>query len=142
MYIFNGIKPFTAEYYPEGSHPNSLIRLENIIPQIYEFFSLRELHQITNIELTRKDMVKICSSAANSVGLFWLRKNNIEVKVKDNYFLMGSIQRKGMDNYLKIIIETWDEIEPTIKKFRRFGAGSGGLLHFSKEARERRKSME
>jgi len=136
LYRFHGAKPFTAEHYPQGSHPNPLIRLENIIPQIYEFFSMEAVHQVIKVELTREDMVKICSSAATSVGLFWLRNNRAKVEVEDNYFLMGSWYRPGMESYLKVIIEIWDEIEPTIKKIRRFGTDFG-LLRFSQENRDR-----
>ena len=140
LYRFHGTKPFNAEYYPKGSHPSPLTRLENIIPQIYEFFSMQAVHQVINIELTRENMVKICGTAATTVGLFWLRSNNKEAKVEDNYFLMGSMQRPGMENYLKVIIETWDEIEPTIKKVRRFGTDFG-LLKYTPESRERLKNI-
>ena len=48
---------------------------------------------------------------------------------------MGSMNRPGMKSYLKIIIETWDEIEPTIKIIRRNGADLS-LLNYTKEFRE------
>lgn len=136
LYRFHGAKPFKTEYYPQGTHPNPLIRLENIIPQIYEFFSLKAVHQVINIELTRKSMVEICSSAATSVGLFWLHSNNTIMQVEDNYFLMGSWNRPGMKSYLKTIVDVWDKIEPDIKEIRRFGT-EFGLLTFTQENRDR-----
>jgi len=139
LYRFHGAKPFKIEYYPQGTHPNPLVRLENIIPQIYEFFSLEAVHQVIDIELTRESMVKICSSAATSVGLFWLRNNNTIMQVEDNYFLMGSWNRPGMKSYLKTIVKVWDEIEPDIKKIRRFGT-EFGLLTFTQENRDRLKT--
>ena len=81
-------------------------------------------------------MVKICYSAATSVGLFWLRNNDTFMQVEDNYFLMGSWNRPGMKSYLKIIVETWDKIEPDIKEIRRFGT-EFGLLTFTQENRDR-----
>lgn len=136
LYRFHGAKPFQIEYYPQGTHPNPLIRLENIIPQVYEFFSLEAVQEVIGTELSRENMVKICSSAATSVGLFWLRNNDTFMQVEDNYFLMGSWNRPGMKNYLKIIVETWDKIEPDIKKIRRFGT-EFGLLTFTQENRDR-----
>ena len=133
LYRFHGNKPFMAEYYPHGSHPNPLIRLENIVPQIYEFFSMDALHQVINVKLSREDMVKICYSAASSVGLLWLHGNSsTTAEIDKNFFLMGSWNRPGMKSYLKIIIKTWNKIESEIKKVRRFGTNSG-LLKFTQE---------
>ncbi len=136
LYRFHGAKPFRIEEYPIGSHPNPLVRLENIVPQIYEFLSMSALHQVINVELSRESIVKICSTAATTVGIFWLKINSKQPKVSDNYFLMGTLNRPGMNSYLKVIIKTWDEIEPTIKMVRRFGT-KFGLLQFTQESRER-----
>ena len=139
LYRFHGSEPFVPEYYPQGSHPNPLIRLESIVPHIYEFFSMQGVNQVIKIELTREYMVQTCTKAASAVGLFWLRKNAKEIKVEDNYFWMGSFNRPGMAHYMKIIIEIWDEIKPTIKEIRRFGTDLG-LLTFTQEHREKLKT--
>lgn len=139
LYRFHGSEPFVPEYYPQGSHPNPLIRLESIIPHIYEFFSMQGINQLIEIELTREYMVQTCTKAASTVGLFWLRNNAKEIRVEDNYFWMGSFNRPGMSSYMKIVIETWDEIQPTIKKIRRFGTDFG-LLRFTQEHRDKLKA--
>ena len=137
LYRFHGSKSFIIEDTPMGSHPNALVRLEIIAPIVHEFLSLPVLHEIINIKLTRESLIHLCSTASSTAGLLWFRRNseNGQGKLPDNYFLMGSMNRLGMKSYIKVIIETWDEIEPTIKKIRR-NKGDLSLLNFTKEYRE------
>ena len=134
LYRFHGANPFIKEEVPIGSHPNPLIRLENMVPQIYEYLSIPALHKVINIELSRESLVKMCQTASTTVGLFWLKINYIKPKISDIFFLMGPLNRPGMISYLSIIIKTWDEIEPTIKTVRRTGTKLG-LLNFTEELR-------
>lgn len=135
LYRFHGDKSLILDNVPEGSHPNPLTRLENIIPQIYEFLSISDLHQHIGIVLDRKRILGICNQAATAAGLFWLRCRTEKPEIPDNYFLMGNLNRANGKEYLCKIVETWDEIEPEIKALRRFGHYYG-VLQFSQHTRD------
>lgn len=137
LYRFHGSKSYIIEESPVGSHPNALIRLESIVPIVYEYLSMPGLEEIINVKLTRESLIHSCTTAAGTAGLLWFRRNSEQGQgeLPDNYFLMGSMNRPGMKSYLKVIVETWDEIEPTIKTIRRFGS-KFSLLHYTQEFRE------
>lgn len=137
LYRLHGNKSLLLESEPTGTHPNPLNRLENVIPQIYEFLSIPELTEHTGIELSRKTTVELCIKAASSVGLFWSR--HLYEKpgdIPDEYFLMGNLERINGKSYLRTIMSTWDEIEPAIQSVRRFGSDFG-MLRFTEETRKR-----
>ncbi|WP_166368364.1 hypothetical protein [Psychromonas sp. SA13A] len=134
LYRFHGEKSLDLDCLPRGSHPNPLTRLENVIPQIYEFLSVSELHKHIGIELKREMTVGMCNQAATAAGLFWLRCRTQQPEIPDEYFLIGNLNRTNGKAYLRTIIETWDEIEPSIKDLRRFGHYFG-LLQFSEYTR-------
>lgn len=141
LYRFHGANSLIIDENPNGSHPNPIVRLENIIPQIYEFLSIPELHEHIEIELPRKIILELCNQAAVASGVFWLRNNTDQPDIPENYFLMGNLNRPMGKNYLSEIINVWDEIEPTIKSIRRFGT-CFGILRFSKQTRDALKNIE
>lgn len=135
LYRLHGAKSLILDREPNGTHPNPLIRLENIIPQIFEFLSIPELHQHIGFEFNRKMIVELCNQAATAAGLFWLRCRVEEPEIPTDYFLIGNLSRTNGKTYLRTIINTWDEIEPSIRKYRRFGSYFG-ILQFTQHTRE------
>ncbi|CQH79113.1 hypothetical protein V5E43_000693 [Yersinia enterocolitica] len=120
IYRFHGCKSFKQEVIPTGSHPNPLIRLEVVIPIIHEVMDIKGIRCFTQIQIDRGELVNIGCWSSMTVGMFWIRSNPEVDNIPDDFFIAGSLNRPGMKEYLKIIIRTWDEIEPEIIKFQRF----------------------
>ncbi|TAL52256.1 MAG: hypothetical protein EPN89_02265 [Methylovulum sp.] len=132
LYRFNGDRLLEPQEHPVLSHPTPIRRLEVCLPNIFEKLDLgghgQKLHQ-----LSRSDLVYLCSDAANSAGFFWLwhsRRNYIP----DNFMIKGLLQDPFKTSYWKEILTAWDEVEPDIRKIRRFGS-SFGILSFTAEFR-------
>ncbi|WP_063650496.1 hypothetical protein [Aliivibrio fischeri] len=135
LYRFHGAKSFLPSSKPEGTHPNPLIRLETMLPQIFETLDLPNVRNSTKLDLAREDLVYICTQMATTVGVFWLRTYSEGPEVPDGFFLEGTMNKDGVKDYMRIIINTWDEIEEEIKCNKHFGPPLG-LLQFSDEYRE------
>lgn len=135
LYRFHGNKSLALDSEPIGTHPNPLVRLENVIPQIYEFLSIPELHSHIGVELNRKMMLELCNQASSAAGLFWLRRLNTSLDKPEDYFLTGNLNRANGKSYMRAIIGAWDEVEPTVRDLRRFGS-SFGVLRFSTHTRQ------
>lgn len=118
LYRFHGANSYTRTEVPEGSHPQPLIRLENTMPLIFEVYSNFRLLEAKGSNMSRLDLINITSWSSLSVGLFWLRKSR-HSGLPEDYFLSGSLQRPGMKNYHRVILDTWDEIKPKIDKVKR-----------------------
>lgn len=119
LYRFQGVSSYIQTETPEGTHPQALIRLEQVMPLIYEFYSNFQLLERNENNLNRLDLINITSWSSFSVGLFWMRKNK-QAEISENYFLSGSFQRPGMVHYHQEMIDIWDEVKPEIDKVKRF----------------------
>lgn len=136
LYRFHGAEPYIETPEPIGSHPPPLIRLEQTMPVIHEFYTNLGFSISDNYEmgLSRLDIINITSWASFSVGLFWLRKHR-QLGIPEHYFLSGSVQRPGMIEYHRKIVSIWDEIKVEIDKFKRANQGLYEL-NFTEEYRK------
>ncbi len=139
IYAFYNKKILMESNVPQGTHPNPLVRLEIMIPQIWEFFSIPQLEEVLKVKLSRKDLVYTCQSAASSAGIFWMKKNELPLDTDSlNNLTQGMYQRPKLITYMKILIETWDEIIPIINlniSKRKIITNKFGLLYFTDESR-------
>ncbi|MES2207272.1 MAG: hypothetical protein V4525_10845 [Pseudomonadota bacterium] len=131
---FNEEKLLPSEAQPTGSHPNPIIRMEFNLPHIYELLDI--FQKPFKLHLDRKGIVHLYYRAAHSSSLFWLWQNTEIQDIPNYYFLEGILNRPDLKPYFRSIISTWDEIEPTITKIRRFG-NDFGLIQFTEELREK-----
>jgi len=118
IYRFHGINSYVPTELPEGSHPKPLIRLEQTMPLVFEIYSKYDLLNEKKTSLNRLDLIRITSWSSFTVGLFWLRKNNLS-GIPEDYFLSGSRQRPGMTEYHRVMLDTWDEVKPIIDRVKR-----------------------
>ncbi len=132
-YRFYGNRPDDPGPIPTGSHPTPLRRLECSIPQLFEFLDI-EGSDGPVFGLNRSELVRICSGAAYSCGLYFLGWLSTSGRIPDNYMMRGLRNDPHAQSYWSIIVETWDEIAPIIKAIRRCGAPFG-LLRFSSDFR-------
>lgn len=135
LYRFHGDRPIEDVTEPKGTHPTPLVRLEQTQPLIFELLSKVDLVGELDSDLTREDLVYLTGWASYSIGLFWLRKNNI-TEIPDNFFLSGSLQRPGMITYHRCLLNIWDEIKPAIDKVKRMPSDFSEF-QFSEEYRKR-----
>lgn len=135
LYRFHGLRTIDPEAVPINSHPTPIRRLEVCLPYIFD-----ELHLWDEGErihgLSRRQLIDLCTSAAYSSGMFWLWHHAKEPGIQENFFPKGLLQDPFIETYWYEIIKVWDEIEPTIKKNRRFGSELS-LLSFSPEFRSK-----
>jgi hypothetical protein len=134
LYRFHGVNSYSRTEVPEGSHPPPLIRLENTMPLLFEFYSTLGLLESNGSSMSRLDLINITSWSSFSVGMFWLRKN-MQSGVPEDFFLSGSLQRPGMKKYHRAILDIWDEIKPDIDQAKRLDDPISELK-FSDEYRE------
>lgn len=128
LHRFNGVNNYEVELTPKGSHPKPFVRLELLVPIIFE-----KLSSINTPE--RASFVKAAALASTTVSVFWLRQN-AEIKgVPEHYIIEGIRNRPGVLNYLKPIITTWDRILPTILANNKFDMDIQ-IMRFSEELKE------
>ena len=135
IYKFHGKKSLCLDTIPKGTHPLPIVRLANILPQIWETFDLAESRNVTKISMNRSDLVRMCNRNATTVGLFWFRKNSLSPDSFDDFFLERTIDKSRGKEYMQVIVNTWDEIEPTLTGNRRFN-NSLSLMGFSEHYRK------
>ena len=139
IYAFYNKKILTESNVPLGTHPNPLVRLEIMLPQIWEFFSIPELEKVLKIKLSREELVHTCHAAASSAGVFWMKKNELPLdKESLSSLAQGMFQRPKLIGYMKILIETWDDIVSIINSNRikrEVTSNDFGLLYFTDESR-------
>ena len=139
IYAFYNKRIIMESNAPLGTHPNPLVRLEIMLPQIWEFFSIPKLEEILKVKLSREELVYTCQAAALSAGIFWMKKNQLPLDTDSlNNLTQGMFQRPKLITYMKILIETWDEIIPIInsnRSKRKIIANDFGLLYFTDESR-------
>ena len=135
IYKFHGKESLYLDSTPRGTHPIPIVRLANILPQVWETFDLAESRNVTKISMNRSDLVRMCSRNAATVGLFWFRKHSIAPNDFADFILERTINKPRGKEYMQIIVNTWDEIEPTLIKNRRFN-NSLSLMGFSDHYRE------
>lgn len=128
-YRFYGIRPVDPEQYPTGSHPNPIRRLEFSIPNMFGYLDLSRFH-----EMDRRQLVSLCGGAAYSCGFYFLGWIKDIKVIPENYMVKGLVNDPFRLSYWREIVNSWDEIEPTIKNIRRAGTESS-LLHFAPDFR-------
>lgn len=134
LYRFHGVNPYERTEIPKGSHPQPLIRLEQTMPLIFEIYSGIDLANEKSFKLTRLDLVNMTSWSSFTAGIFWLRKGK-QKGIPENFMISGSLQRPGMIEYHRVMLDIWDEIKPEIDKIKRHG-NPFAELKFSEHYRE------
>lgn len=119
-----------------GSHPSSIVRLEQILPQIWEHFDLLERHKLININMDRSELVQMVDMNARTAGFFWFRKRHIQPTDLVTFIHHGTINRAGGKEYLQSIINTWDAIKDEINENLRNKDKAFSILEFSDEYRD------
>ncbi|KAA0982683.1 hypothetical protein FQ192_31285 [Pseudomonas sp. ANT_J12] len=118
FYRFNGGVFKVAEDYPSGTHPNSIFRLELIIPRIYETLEL--LCKGLGYKATRKELLKFTKQAADLGALFThfhLSHGKVDIST---LVVRGLLGRGEYNRYMQKIVGAWDEVEVTIRKNTRY----------------------
>lgn len=127
FYRLYGENPSVPKDKAAGTHPHPLVRLETVLPLIYEVMA-----EINTPE--RKELVIRCNQAAVSVGVYWIRTCYGSYPSGESVFVQGTINREGGKDYLNEIINTWDELAPLILSNQRFDLPYH-LLKFSDQYR-------
>lgn len=139
IYAFYNKKILTELNAPLGTHPNPLVRLEIMLPQIWEFFSIPQLEEVLKVKLSREELVYTCQAAASSTGIFWMKKNELPLDSDSlSNLTQGMYHRPKLIGYMKILIETWDDIISIINSNRikrEVTSNDFGLLYFTDESR-------
>jgi hypothetical protein len=128
FYRFHGLRSLTLHKVP-------VIRMEFHLPHIYEYLDLEPNRRLTKLSLDRRGLVELCLDAANSAAAFWITRKSGAQQYPAEFLLLGLRNRPSMREYFRIIVSTWDEIEPTIKNNRRFGTGLD-LMNFPPDFRK------
>ena len=134
IYKFHGTQSLQVHPEPKGSHPLPIVRLEHTLPHVREAFSLESAQSVLGITLTCSEVFHICERHAVTVGMFWLRKQSISQEKLGEFLHSFTIDRPGGKEYMQIIINTWDEIEPEINKNKRFD-DPWALMRFTEQYR-------
>lgn len=117
-----------------GSHPPPMVRLEQILPQIYETFDSLEQSKLISINTNRVELIHQIEKSSLTSGFFWFRKKLVHPDKMAHFFHSETTNRIGGKKYLRTIIDTWDEIEPVISKYRRNNRDLS-ILTFSEDYR-------
>jgi hypothetical protein len=120
LYRFHGINPYERTETPKGTHPQPLFRLEQTMPLLFELYSMIDLANEKKFTLNRLDLVNITSWSSFTAGIFWLRKGTQKV-IPEDFMISGSLQRPGMVEYHRAMVDIWDEIKPEIDRIKRHG---------------------
>lgn len=121
FYRFHGLRSLKLHKVPEGTHPHPVIRMEFHLPHIYEYLDLEPNRRLTKLGLDRRGLIELSLDAANSAAAFWITRKSGAQQFPEDFLLLGLRNRPSMREYFRVIVSTWDEIEPTIKNNRRFG---------------------
>jgi len=133
LYRFNGDRAVDPTEHPVGSHPTPVRRLEVCLPNVYEKLDFGGIgHEVHR--LNRSELVYICTGAADSAGFFWLRRQAVGNEIPAHFLTKGLLRDPFKASYWAAIIRAWDEMEPEIRKIRRFGSPIG-VLSFTSEFR-------
>ena len=135
LYKFHGIKPLNTDSAPKGTHPSAIVRLEHLLPHIWEFFDVAAVQSLGEIKLSRSELVYICELHSVTVSLFWFRKQLLTEEKFSEFLHTRTIDRTGGREYMQTIINTWDEIESEINKNKRFD-DPFTLLRFTEQYRK------
>jgi hypothetical protein len=130
LYRFNVKKPYMLDEFPVGSHPMPIVRLENILPMIYEYFDSEPIRSYGDIKMSRRGLVYSCNRAASTVGLFWNREHMLYPNLVNDLLIQGILQRENLRLYMRVIIDTWDNIREEVMQLDRF-AIQDSLLFFT-----------
>ncbi|WDU63879.1 hypothetical protein LRS56_04925 [Pseudomonas poae] len=114
FYRFNrgrGLEPSSC---PVGSHPPPIDRLELNLPHIFEWFDRPAMQAFTTLDRTA--IVKLFSKAAYSGAIFWACKKSNNSSIPGRALIRGIMNKPESKEYYKVIVDTWDEIEPMIRE--------------------------
>lgn len=129
LYRFNGESNVDPGPIPKGSHPTPIRRLEACLPIIYEQLDfIGTLHG-----MNRKQLVHLCTSAADSLAFFWSSHYRHIYNVPEHFLIQGMLQDPFKEYWISII-KVWDEMLQNVIDVRRFGSDFG-LLTFTDEFR-------
>jgi len=93
------------------------------------------IREHTRHTLNRGDLLRMSGQAAYSGTAFWYSRRTQQQSSFFDILVKGLRNRPEAKQYFKLIIDTWDEIEPTIKSNRRFGSPLG-LMTFTDDFRK------
>lgn len=125
--ILHNKKAFKIEEKPIGSHPNPLLRLELIYKHIVELISLDVFKTIGNYSENRETITKIFTRAIFTGAYFWIIKNIDPKDFSPDFFSPNILNSEEKKKYMKVIVDVWKEIEPTILKIQRHSVPFGTL---------------
>ncbi|PIF90216.1 hypothetical protein CLU86_1096 [Acidovorax sp. 62] len=134
FFRFNGNQPILPTAVIEGSHPNPLVRLEIIVPQIFE--SLDLIGKVVDHGLDRRELVLLCGKAAFSATLYWSTTKSEKHEFDNQFLLKGLLANPVVLQYLQPIVVCWEEMLPRVKELRRFGSKLG-LMTFTESFKVR-----
>jgi hypothetical protein len=117
---------------PIGSHPNPSIRMELNLPRIYEILDL--VAEPSGHLMSRRELVHLCNRASDSSALYQLAKRGSSKEDSNYPFILGLLNRLDDRNYLKHIVDTWDDIESVLREVT-IGGNELDYLSFTKEFR-------
>lgn len=136
FFRFNGNQPILPTAVIEGSHPNPLIRLEFIVPQIFESLDGSMARSATDHDIDRRQLVLLCTKAAFSATLYWSMAKTENHMFDNRLMLKGLLSNPIVLQYFQPVVESWDEMSPRVKEVRRYGLPRG-LMTFTDEFRKR-----
>ncbi|MFW1645807.1 hypothetical protein [Acinetobacter guillouiae] len=116
---------------PKGSHPNPIVRLELIYRHIIELMSLTGFKSIANYQMSKEELVRIFTRAIYTGAFVWIILNVNPDDFTFNYFSSGILNSEEKMNYMKIMVQAWKEIEPTILDIERHSIPFGTLTFSS-----------
>lgn len=133
LYRFNGgmLKP--ADDFPQGTHPNAIFRLEQIIRKICE--ALVFIGKTYKYKIAQREILKLTKRAADLGAYFTYFYLSNRSSDLSELVVRGVYERPEYKRYMQKIISTWDEIAPTIKANTRYPV-QFGFLCFSDEYRD------
>lgn len=123
LHRFQGTNFFEPQTEPVGTHPKPFVRLEIIVPLIFEILARPNTD-------ARRRFVLACHESTYRVGMFWIRATQIMEGIPDHYLIEGSLNRPGFLEYIRHIIIAWGNISPGISENFTFG-NEGMILKFT-----------
>lgn len=125
----NAIK---IEETPVGSHPNPLLRLELMYKHIIELICLDYYKSIGNYSENRDTITRIYTRAIFTGAYFWIIRNIAPEDFSPDFFSPDILNSEEKKNYMRIMVNIWNEIEPTILAIQRHSI-LNGTLKFSEQ---------
>lgn len=112
---------------PVGSHPNPIIRLELIYKHILELMNLDLYKSIANYSVSKEEITQIYTRAIYTGAFFWIIGHIDPEDFSPDFFSSGILNSVEKKRYMKIMVDAWEEIEPTVLKIQRHSIPFGTL---------------